>query len=101
MLSSIYVFFIYKEYEEVARKEGFYEIADFYKELAEVETEHDLRFRALYNRLLSSTLYKGYDNSLWQCTNCGYIHEGSTAPKLCPLCNFPQTWFQPYCNPLE
>ena len=92
---------IYKEYEEVARKEGFNEIADFYKELAEVEAEHDFRFRTIYNRLLSSTLYKGDSNSLWQCTNCGYIHEGSTAPKACPLCKFPQTWFQAYCNPLE
>jgi len=92
---------IYKEYEEVARREGFEEIADFYKELAEVEAEHDLRFRALYNRLLSCTLYKGDSDSLWQCTNCGYIHEGDTAPKVCPLCKFPQGWFEPYCNPLE
>jgi len=92
---------LYKEYEEVARMEGFDEIADFYKEVAEVEAYHDIRFRAIYNKLLSGTLYKGDSDSLWQCTNCGYIHEGSTAPKLCPLCKFPQGWFEPYCIPLK
>lgn len=90
---------IYKEYEETARMEGFDEIADFYKELAEVEAKHDIRFRQLYNGLLTGTLYKGDKNSLWQCTNCGYIYEGSTAPIECPLCHFPQGWFMPYCSP--
>lgn len=90
---------IYKEYEETARMEGFDKIADFYKELAEVEADHDIRFRKLYNGLLTSTLYKGNKNSLWQCTNCGYIYEGATAPIECPLCHFPQGWFMPYCSP--
>lgn len=92
---------IYKEYEEVARMEGFNEIADFYKELAEVEAEHDIRFRKIYNGLLTGTLYKGDNDSLWQCTNCGYIHEGASAPIECPLCHFPQGWFMPYCSPLK
>ncbi|MDU1414081.1 MAG: rubrerythrin family protein [Clostridium sp.] len=92
---------VYKEFEETARSEGFNEIADFYKELGEVEAEHDLRFRTIYNRLLNGTLYKGNSSSLWQCTNCGYIHEGDSAPKECPLCHYPQGWFMPYCNPLK
>lgn len=90
---------IYKEFEEVARAEGFNEIADFYKELSEVEANHDIRFRKIYNGLITDTLYKGTKNSLWQCTNCGYIHEGATAPIECPLCHFPQGWFMPYCSP--
>ncbi|MEG2291274.1 MAG: rubrerythrin family protein [Clostridium sp.] len=90
---------IYKEYEDIARKEGFDDVADFYKEVAEVEAIHDIRFRAIYNKLLNGTLYKGDADSLWQCTNCGYIHEGETAPKICPLCKFPQGWFEPYCTP--
>lgn len=92
---------IYKDFEATAREEGFDEIADFYKELAEVEAEHDLRFRALYNKLLNGSLYKGTPCSLWQCTNCGYIHEGEKAPMECPLCHYPQGWFMPYCNPLR
>lgn len=92
---------IYKEFEATAREEGFDEIADFYKELAEVEAEHDLRFRTIYNKLLNGSLYKGNSCSLWQCTNCGYIHEGEAAPIACPLCHYPQGWFMPYCNPLR
>lgn len=89
---------IYKEYEETARREGFNEIATFFKEVAEVEANHDVRFRNLYNGLLTGTLYKGDKKSLWQCTNCGYIYEGATAPIECPLCHFPQGWFMPYCS---
>lgn len=92
---------IYKEFEETAREEGFDEIADFFKEVSEVEADHDLRFRALYNKLLNNTLYKNKCESLWQCTNCGYIHEGKEAPKQCPLCHYPQGWFKPYCNPIK
>ena len=90
---------IYKEYEDVARSEGFDEIANLFKELAEVEADHDIRFRKLYNGLLTDKLYKGDNDSLWQCTNCGYIYEGSSAPIACPLCHFPQGWFKPYCSP--
>lgn len=89
---------IYKDYELVARNEGFDKIADFYKELSEVEAEHDIRFRKLYNGLLTDTLYTGTKNDLWKCTNCGYIHEGASAPLQCPLCHFPQGWFMPYCS---
>ncbi len=92
---------IYKEYEQIARNEGFIEIADFYKELIEVEANHDLRFRTLYDKLLSDTLYKSKTPTLWKCLNCGYIAEGMEAPISCPLCQFPQGWFSPYCDPLK
>lgn len=92
---------IYKDYEDIARREGFNEIADFYKELREVEESHDLRFRTIYNKLLNNTLYKSSTEALWKCLNCGYIHEGTEAPKACPLCKFPQGWFSPYCDPLK
>ena len=89
---------IYKEYERTARAEGFNDIADFYKELAEVEETHEERFMEIYNRLKSGTLYNRNVESLWQCTNCGYIYEGLQVPELCPLCHFPKGFFAPYCN---
>ncbi|MHC1684244.1 MAG: rubrerythrin family protein [Clostridiaceae bacterium] len=89
---------IYKRLEEEARAEGFKEIADFYKELAEVEQHHMERYMALKERLDNGEMFKGSKESVWQCMNCGYIHIGSEAPKLCPLCKYPQPYCKVYCK---
>lgn len=89
---------IYKEFENEARKEGFNEIADFYKELQEVEESHAKRFKALLDELRKGTLYKREKSTLWKCSNCGYIHEGKEAPEKCPLCKFPKGYFEEYCE---
>jgi rubrerythrin len=89
---------IYKEFEEDARAEGFMEIADFYKELAETEEKHAERFKALYDKIEDGTMFKSSEESLWICMNCGYIHEGKEAPLVCPLCKYPRAYFKPYCK---
>ena len=89
---------IYKELENIARNEGFIEIADFYKELQEVEERHCERFKRLADRIAKDKMFKSDDeNKLWQCMNCGYIHEGKVAPKNCPLCKYPRGYFKDYC----
>lgn len=89
---------IYKEFEEIARKEGFVEIADFYKELQEVEAEHEKRFLKLAEKIEEGCMFKSDEESYWQCLNCGYIHEGKEAPKNCPLCGYPREYFKPKCD---
>ena len=83
-----------KDFENVARKEGFYDIADFYKELQEVEEAHEERFIKLADRSEEDEMFKSIGPSLWQCMNCGYIHEGTEAPKNCPLCNYTKVLLQ-------
>ena len=89
---------IYKEFEEIARKEGFIEIADFYKELQEVEEAHEKRFMTLAEKISNGEMFKSIDDGMWQCLNCGYIHEGKEAPEYCPLCKYPRAYFKPYCK---
>lgn len=89
---------LYKEYEETAREEGFFELADFYKELREVEEEHAKRFKILALKIKNDKMFKSSEETLWSCMNCGYIHEGYSAPDNCPLCNYPKEYFKPYCN---
>ena len=89
---------IYKEFEEVARKEGFIQIANFYRELQEVEAEHAKRFSTLEDKIKNDTMFKSLDNSLWQCMNCGYIYEGKEAPVRCPVCKYPREYFKQYCR---
>ena len=92
---------LYKSFEETAREEGFTEIADFYKELREVEESHANRYKDLYERIDTDTMFKGNSDSMWVCMNCGYIHEGSEAPIICPLCSYPRAYFKPYCEVKE
>lgn len=89
---------IYAKFEREAREEGFSEIADFYKELREVEEEHAKRFKKLYDKLKDDRIFSGSKDSKWICMNCGYIHEGGEAPSKCPLCSYPKSYFKEYCE---
>ena len=85
---------IYKGYEETARKEGFKEIAHFFKELREVEEEHQKRFLKLNEKVKNGKMFESKKSTKWICLNCGYIHEGEEAPEKCPLCKYPQSFFK-------
>ena len=85
---------MYPEFERVAREEGFSEIADFFKEVAEVEEEHEKRYLALLKNLKDGGVFKKDKVVRWKCRNCGYVHEGTEAPEECPACGFPQSYYE-------
>ena len=89
---------IYKEFEDTARDEGFNEIADFYKELQEVEGHHKERFLALAKDIKDGTIFTSDEETEWLCLNCGYIYEGTKAPMRCPLCEYPRAYFKKLDN---
>jgi rubrerythrin len=89
---------LYKEFEETARREGYTEIADFYKELREVEEAHAERYKELYEKVKDGKVFSSSEPTGWICLNCGYIHEGEEAPKVCPLCKFPRAYFKEKCK---
>lgn len=89
---------MYKEFERVAREEGFTDIADFFKEVAEVEEAHEQRYRSLLKNLENGTVFKKAETTKWHCRNCGYIHTGAEAPDSCPCCNHPQAFFEVLCE---
>jgi len=85
---------IYAEFEKVAREEGFSEIATSFKEIAEVEEFHEKRYRKLAANVAKGEVFKRNTPVKWHCTNCGYIHEGTEAPKECPACKHPQSYYE-------
>lgn len=85
---------MYKEFEAVAIQEGFDQIAAYFKEIAEVEEEHEKRYLALLKNLEEGKVFKRDTEVKWQCRNCGYIHVGTEAPKECPACLHPQSYYQ-------
>jgi len=85
---------IYKDMEATARAEGFEEIATSYKEISEVEEAHEKRYRKLLANVKSGEVFKKKTVVRWKCTNCGYIHEGTEAPEVCPACKHPRAYYE-------
>ena len=85
---------LYKEAAETALKEGFDEIGRVYKEIAEVEEQHEKRYRKLLKNIKEGKVFKKDTVVKWKCRNCGYVHEGTEAPKECPACAHPQKYFE-------
>jgi len=85
---------IYKEMEATATKEGYTEVAKKYKEIAEVEEQHERRYRKLLENVKTGKVFKKDTVVKWKCRNCGYVHEGPTAPDKCPACDHPQAYFE-------
>ena len=85
---------MYPEFERVAREEGFGEIADFFEEVAEVEEEHEKRYLALLKNVKEGKVFKKDNVVRWKCRNCGYVHEGTEAPEMCPACDHPQSYYE-------
>ena len=85
---------IYADMEKVAKEEGFSDIATSFKEIAEVEEFHEQRYRRLAANVAAGEVFKKKTIVKWHCTNCGYIHEGTEAPKVCPACKHAQAYYE-------
>lgn len=80
---------------QIAREEGFDDIASHFEAIASIEKNHEARFRKYLERLQNGTLYKRKLPIVWQCLVCGYEYIGTTPPEKCPACNHPQYHFMP------
>jgi rubrerythrin len=85
---------IYPHFAEVAKEEGFKDVADSFKQIGEVEEKHEERYRKLLENLKGKKVFKREQTVKWKCRNCGYIHEGKEAPKICPACKHPQAFYE-------
>ncbi len=85
---------MYKEFAKVAREEGFEKIAFEFEGVAKIEKEHEERYRALLDKVEGGRVFIAEDVVVWKCRNCGHIHVGKEAPKICPVCAHPQAYFE-------
>jgi len=89
---------MYPEFEKIAKEEGFEDAAKFFKEVAEIEEQHEKRYQKLLNDLEKKEVFKKKNKVMWVCRNCGYVHFGTEAPKECPNCRHPQSYFEVRCE---
>jgi rubrerythrin len=85
---------LYPEFAEIAEDEGFNDIAVTFRMVAKVEAKHEARYRKLIENVKNQTVFKKDGKVFWKCRECGYIHEGDTAPVTCPCCKHPQAFFE-------
>ena len=85
---------MYKEFAEVARKEGFDEIAEKFEGVAAIEKEHEERYRELLEKVKGNKVFIAKDVVVWKCRNCGHIHVGKEAPEECPVCAHERAYFE-------
>lgn len=85
---------LYPAFADIAEEEGFEEIATAFRAIADAEKAHEVRFNKLAENILNNKVFEKAEKVLWKCGNCGYVHEGSNAPDLCPACIHPQGHFE-------
>jgi rubrerythrin len=89
---------MYPSFKKVALKENQKKIASVFQEISEVEEEHEKRYRALLKNLKEGKIFKRPRPVRWKCLNCGYVHQGKSAPTKCPSCGKPQSWYEIWCK---
>ncbi len=85
---------MYKRFAEEAKEEGFMEIAAKFTLVGKIEAEHEARYLALLDKVQGGRVFISDDVVVWKCRNCGHIVIGKSAPKVCPTCNHPQSYFE-------
>lgn len=85
---------MYPSFAQIAREEGFENIATIFESIAIAEKQHDKRYRALLANIEAGSVFKKKEPVVWRCLNCGYLQEGTEAPSLCPACAHEQSHFE-------
>jgi rubrerythrin len=85
---------LYPHFAEVAKAEGFPEIATAYKTIAKVEAEHERRYLKLLQNVSEDKVFMKKGKVWWKCLNCGYVYESEKALETCPACLHPKAFMQ-------
>ena len=89
---------MYDGFAKTAKEEGFNDIAFLFESVAAIEKEHEERFKKLLANINDKLVFSSEGDSIWICRNCGHIVVGKEAPKVCPVCAHPQSYFERKAN---
>jgi rubrerythrin len=85
---------MYPGFAKVARQEGFDPVAKAFEAVSVAERQHERRYLALAANVEAGRVFQRDKPVVWRCINCGYLHEGTDAPSVCPACLHPQAHFE-------
>ena len=89
---------MYAGFAEVADEEGFHELAETFRRVAEIEKRHEERFRALLHNVENHEVFRKSTVKVWECRACGHVVVGTEAPATCAVCNHSQSYFEIECK---
>lgn len=84
---------MYERMAKEAAEEGFSEISALFKLVAQVEKQHETRYRAFIENIEKGRVFSREEDVIWVCKNCGHVYIGETAPTVCPVCKVEQGYF--------
>jgi len=85
---------MYDRMAREAEEEGYKDIAFKFRAVANIEKEHEERYRKLLANIEDDRVFNSDNEEIWICRNCGHIHTGKKAPMTCPVCAHPQSYFE-------
>lgn len=85
---------LYPEFARIADEEGFPEIARKWRAIATVEAAHEARYLKLLSNIETDSVFQKNEKVIWQCRECGFLHNAEKAPNICPSCDHPQAYYQ-------
>ena len=83
-----------EQFAKEAREEGFDRIAYLFEAVGAIEKMHEARYKKLLENVQGGLVFSSEGDAIWECRNCGHIYIGKEAPKVCPVCAHPQSYFQ-------
>lgn len=85
---------LYREYSTIAVEEGYEYIASLFNGIANIQMNHNNYFQTTATDLTNNQFFCKAEDSLWICIACGNIMNRVCAPERCPVCGYPQGYYQ-------
>ena len=85
---------MYDRFAKEAEEEGFFDLAEKFRKVGEIEKAHEERYRALLKNVEMKQVFEKAEETMWECRNCGHLVMGKKAPEVCPVCAHPQSYFE-------
>ena len=85
---------MYDRFAKEAEEEGFTRLAAQFRMVGAIEKAHEERYRALLNNVQMQAVFEKSELTMWECRNCGHLVMGKKSPKLCPVCEHSQSFFE-------
>ncbi len=85
---------MYDRFAKEAEEEGFFDLAEKFRKVGEIEKAHEERYRALLKNIEMQQVFEKTEETMWECRNCGHLVMGKKAAEICPVCAHPQSYFE-------
>ena len=85
---------MYDEFARTAEREGFSQLANKFRKVAQIEKLHEERYRALLKNVETATVFEKSEIKIWECKNCGHVVIGTKAPNYCEVCGYAKSFFE-------